>query len=543
MKFVTNYKFLAAVCALSLLSACDYEDVNTNQFEMTDEEGMRDGFAMGANVVAMQRTVFPVGTQADDTGIINEYQIAYHLSADVWSGFFCENNDWSYNKNPNYFQVDSWVASTYNAAYTKVLTPWKELKANAEKNDMPELFALAQVLKISAWHKALESFGPMPYTHAADNAMSIPFDSEETIYKEMFKDLTEAVEVLTDKAVNNVSVMPDFDIVYGGDATKWVKYANSLLLRLAMRVRYADEALSKQYVKQALTHSIGVMTSASDEAQVSTGAGITLRNNIYWLAAQYNEARMGSSMFSYLIGYNDPRVSAYFLPVADNCPYGVTAADGKDYQAPPAGHYYGQNSVFELFSQPNIKESTPTYWLRASEVYFLRAEAALVWGAEFGDAQTLYEAGVAMSFAENGITSSPAAYLNSDNQPAEHSLSGYYSFSNPAPSTVTPRFEGSAEQKLEKIITQKWIALYPNGQEAWTEWRRTGYPKLNKVMYNTGTSQGATTEGGVRRMLYPSSFYSTSENKKVYEDALKLFNNGAGGEDLASTRLWWDCKR
>lgn len=83
-------------------------------------------------------------------------------------------------------------------------------------------------------------------------------------------------------------------------------------------------------------------------------------------------------------------------------------------------------------------------------------------------------------------------------------------------------------------MIQKWIALFPNGQEAWTEWRRTGYPKLNVIKTLKGAVQGATLEGGIRRMIYPTSFSQTNEGKAIYEAALKLFNNGAGGEDKSS---------
>ena len=112
-----------------------------------------------------------------------------------------------------------------------------------------------------------------------------------------------------------------------------------------------------------------------------------------------------------------------------------------------------------------------------------------------------------------------------------------------APMLVVSLLLPLLEQKLEKIIIQKWIALFPNGQEAWTEWRRTGYPKLNPVMVNNGSSQGATKESGVRRMIYPTSFYQTEDGQAIYNAALLLLNNGQGGEDKSSTRLWWDCKR
>lgn len=87
-------------------------------------------------------------------------------------------------------------------------------------------------------------------------------------------------------------------------------------------------------------------------------------------------------------------------------------------------------------------------------------------------------------------------------------------------------------------MIQKWIALYPNGQEAWTEWRRTGYPKLNLVQTNRGTSEGITKESGIRRMKYPNKFSTSADDKANYEEALKLL----GGEDKPSTKLWWDCK-
>lgn len=539
MKKINTFRLLASICAMSLLVSCDFENINTDWQGMTDEEGIRDGFAVGGSVTSLQKTVFPVGTQADDTDVINQYQIAYNLSADSWSGFFGQNNDWGGNAHATYYLRDGWVSATYTHAYTNALVPWKNLKASAEKNDTPEVFALAQILKISAWHKALESFGPIPYSHAADATMNIPFDSEKDVYTAMFNDLTAAVEVLTQKAEGGMLLMEDFDAVYAGDTRKWVKYANSLMLRLAIRVRYADEAMAKKYALQAVTHPIGVMTVKDEGAQMSTGAGITFRNNINWLSEQYNETRMGSSIFSYLMGYNDPRLGAYFKPVDATCQFGQPAADGKLYQAVPAGHRYGQNDVFKSFSKPKIEDGTPTYWLRASEVYFLRAEAALVWGGEFGSADELYKQGIDMSFQENGVSASVDAYMQSGAMPAKHEVGGSYSCSFVAPSTVTAAFEGSTEEKLEKIITQKWIALYPNGQEAWTEWRRTGYPKLNPVMVNEGSFQGATKEGGVRRMIYPASFKDTEELKA----ALQYFNNGQGGEDKSSTRLWWDCKR
>lgn len=78
MKKINQYKFIAGVFAVSLLASCNYEEINTNPFELTDEEGIMDGVAVGGLITTIERTVFPVGTQADDTDIINQYQTDYH---------------------------------------------------------------------------------------------------------------------------------------------------------------------------------------------------------------------------------------------------------------------------------------------------------------------------------------------------------------------------------------------------------------------------------------------------------------------------------
>lgn len=270
MKRIKQYKFFAVAFAILALASCNYEEINTNPFEMTDGEGVMDGIVVGGYITAMQKSVFPTGTQADDTGPVNAYQTAYNLSADAWSGYIGINNTFEGgNCHLNYVIVNSWVSTTFSNSYTNLLDPWKKLTASAKENDTPEIAALAQILKISGWHKVLESFGPIPYTAAGKGAIDVPFDSEETVYTEMLKDLAGAVEVLTPKAVNNVKVMSDYDLVFNGDVTKWVKYANSLMLRLAIRLRSVKPELAKQYAKQAVEHSIGVMTEAGDAA----GAG------------------------------------------------------------------------------------------------------------------------------------------------------------------------------------------------------------------------------------------------------------------------------
>ena len=534
------YKYIVGVLALSLFTACDFQKVNTNEFELLPEEGLMDGISIGGPITAMQKCVFPVGTQADGTSVANRYQTAYNLAADCWSGYFGQNNNWGGPNNLNYFLKDGWVASSYTESYSTVVPLWQDLKGKTE-TQFPEVFALAQILKISAWHKATDMFGPIPYKEAGKGLITVPYDSQEEVYKAMFKELSDAIEVLTKYADNgNSKLLPNADAVYAGDVHKWVVYANSLMLRLAMRVYYADAALSKKYALQAVNHSYGVMKTKDDEAKMERGASLEFKNNLDVLINQYNECRMGSSMLAYLGGYQDPRLPKYFN--TSTVSQAVTVGTYGKYSGVPTGHDVSSNDAFKDSSRPAITSTTPTYWMRASEVYFLLAEAALHGFAVGGTAESLYEKGIEMSFEENGIASSEVAdYMSSGLKPAAYSFhltNPGVNVDVPAVTQATTEWSGTDEEKLEKIMIQKWIALYPNGQEAWTEYRRTGYPKLHSVVTNYSNGE-IDSEVGIRRMRFPTNKSTSAEDIANLESARKLLR---GGLDKAGTRLWWDNK-
>lgn len=534
------YKYIVGFLALSLFTACDFQKVNTNEFELLPEEGLMDGISIGGPITAMQKCVFPVGTQADGTSVANRYQTAYNLAADCWSGYFGQNNNWGGPNNLNYFLKDGWVASSYTESYSTVVPLWQDLKGKTE-TQFPEVFALAQILKISAWHKATDMFGPIPYKEAGKGLITVPYDSQEEVYKSMFKELSDAIEVLTKYADNgNSKLLPNADAVYAGDVHKWVVYANSLMLRLAMRVYYADAALSKKYALQAVNHSYGVMKTKDDEAKMERGASLEFKNNLDVLINQYNECRMGSSMLAYLGGYQDPRLPKYFN--TSTVSQAVTVGTYGKYSGVPTGHDVSSNDAFKDSSRPAITSTTPTYWMRASEVYFLLAEAALHGFAVGGTAESLYEKGIEMSFEENGIASSEVAdYMSSGLKPSAYSFhltNPGVNVDVPAVTEATTAWSGTDEEKLEKIMIQKWIALYPNGQEAWTEYRRTGYPKLHSTITNYSNGE-VDSEVGIRRMRFPTNKSTSAEDIANLESARKLLR---GGLDKAGTRLWWDNK-
>jgi len=195
--------------------------------------------------------------------------------------------------------------------------------------------------------------------------------------------------------------------------------------------------------------------------------------------------------------------------------------------------------VYSDFSKLSTSFSAPLKVMDGAESYFLRAEGEVRgWNMGGGSASSFYENGVRTSFGEYGAagveayladnTSTPAAYVD----PKNHD--------NDAPplSNITVKWSDGdgMDKKMERIITQKWIAIFPEGYEGWAEFRRTGYPKQYPVKQNN--SNGKIASGDfVKRMPYSSSFTNSS---KVQVDAAvaKEF----GGDDSPGKRLWWGLK-
>ena len=172
--------------------------------------------------------------------------------------------------------------------------------------------------------------------------------------------------------------------------------------------------------------------------------------------------------------------------------------------------------------------------MTAAEVWFLRAEAALRnWTDE--DAGICYEKGITSSLHQYGIMQTDS-YLNSDKLPidfvdtfdADNNIKAYCK--------VSPKWIETADRdtKLEKIITQKWQAMFPEGCEAWAEQRRTGYPRLFPVRFNHSKDGCVDTEIMIRRLNFPGGLQT--ENPEQYRALVKAL----GGDDNAGTRLWWD---
>ena len=411
----------------------------------------------------------------------------------------------------------------FNIKYEYGMAAYSSLKQEAEKNHLVIPLALAKIVKVATMHQVTDYFGPIAYSQTGSVSGNL-YDSQEDVYKAFFTELDEAIATLEPYA--GTYTLEDYDIVYQGNITKWVQFANSLRLRLAMRVVYADETLARTNAEKAVANPVGLITSNGDNAVVQ-GVG---HHPMLEINVNFNDGdiQMGASFDSYLNGYNDPRMFKIAKPAADDKLHGVRLGINPSVWDPY------KNAAGNV-SAPNA-EAYNICWLNAAEVAFLRAEGAVRGWDMGGTAKSFYEQGITLSFEEWGAKDAAAYIADATSVPAAF-VDNAGTNNAAAPSTVTIAWNeaGTLEQKLEKIGTQKWIALFPNCAEGWAEYRRLHYPAL--IVPVTNFSDGIVdTNQQIRRCPYPLSEQSSNP------EGLASGVAALGGEDNAGTRLWWDKK-
>jgi hypothetical protein len=513
-----------AFCASLLIAVgCtgDFEALNKNPEGFTNEQLKQDF----NDIKSPLASTF--------TGIFNtthwKYQLQQNLNSDIWSGYMATPTPFkgAAGDNSNYNYVNGWNGFIWDLAYTDVMANTFQIERLA-KGKYDQFYALSLILKVEGMHRITDIFGPIVYSKFGTTDKLVAYDSQANVYTQMFKELDFAVTELTKRADSKeVSTLTGPDIsTYNGDYKQWVKYANSLRLRLAMRLVKINPTLAKTEAEKAVNHVFGVLTTNADVCKLIIPNYI---DPIFTISNAWGDIRMSADMESIMGGYADPRLSKYFNKSVDFPTQYRGVRTGINMIA--KSDRTGMSSIGEIVSK-NEKVLMTT-----AEVFFLRAEGALRGWSMGGTAQSLYESGITASFAQHGI-SGASSYYSDAIKTAAAFTDVKDANNNGAPvNNVTIAWDAAVtnEVKLQKIITQKWIANFPEGQEAWSEYRRTGYPKLFRVKHNTSGGT-VTTEFGPRRINYVQS--EKDGNPGGLATGLALI--GGAGNDNGGTRLWWD---
>lgn len=514
------YKYISIILlALTGLffTQCTDSFYGYNKAGVDDEEGGRDLYFLRQHMTRMQNWIIPSTDHAN--------QFTEQLLGGPFGGYFADINPGFNNRNfSTYGPENAWVAATFNDAYKEVSNSYNTIQTMTEDQT---LLSVAKILRVMALGRVTDIYGPIPFSKlGVAGALNAAYDSQEQVYENMIKELNEAIEVLSVSS----SFSPKADRFYGGDPVKWTKLANSIKLRLAIRMADVKPDLAKSTAEAVMTDAIGPITSNADNTILLLISG---QSNPYQTGlfgwGNGGDTRISADITSYMNGYNDPRRALYF--------------DESDFDKEYVGFRSGviipsPQSIGQRYTNMSLamRSESSMRIMNAAEVAFLRAEGALRKWNMGGTAKELYEQGITLSFQQWGAIGAPTYIEDNTSVPARYvdpldkfSYTGVGSTVKIAWDANDTSINGT---NFERIITQKWIALYPNGIEAWTEFRRTGYPKLMPVV--TNNSSVVSTARMARRLPYPQSEY-TGNLTNVQEAVSKYL----GGPDNMATDLWW----
>lgn len=359
-------------------------------------------------------------------------------------------------------------------------------------NDGPvnNQIAVAKILKAYYFWNITDRWGDVPYSESlqGEENFTPAYDTQESIYQDLFQELKEAVSLIEPGSINN-------DIIYDGDMDKWRKLANSIRMLMALRLSEVDPATAESEFAQAMED--GVLASNDDNMVFRHLA--EQNNQNYWYGQIVNQNRewwaLTENLVAEMLPVDDPR-----LPV-----YGNTSRDTGDY----VGLLFGEEEnigteEYSLLGDAIFAQDAPVPLVTYAQILFAMAEAATDEKAWIvGDAQTYYEMAVEQSIVQ---------WTGSSEGVAEFMAQPGIAFENAS--------------ALEQIATQRWVHLFMFGYEAWSEWRRTGYPD---IMVSPNGVEVPT------RLSYPDN--EAFNNEANYNEAVQ---RQFGGEDLVNGRLWWD---
>jgi hypothetical protein len=411
--------------------------------------------------------------------------------------------------------------------------------------------AACTILKVLVFHRMTDALGDLPYSEAmkGDANRTPKYDTQESIYRQMLSELDAA---LTSMDKGQPDVFGKADPFYAGNIDKWKKLGYTLMMRLGMRMSEVEPALAQEWVEKAATG--GVMTENGDIAYLRY-ADITDQNNPRVnsmisgnFAAPGGDnvegGKWAATFINHLKSTGDPRLyvlSVVWQPVGD--PKTATEYTPDTVAANQRGMVNGSiNSIpadFHTYSEPSLlylNRAAPYIVLSPAEAYLLRAEAAVRGWSVNITAEEAYEKAVRAAMARWSLW------------PAVSPHSGDIRTSDVDAYLAKNPFTGTDEEKLQQIATQKWVSLFDDEREVWSNWRRVKWPVFNYANWDTDkedpdnalVSYPANVTKG--RMFRRFEFPLTEEtlNGANLKEALDRQGFTREHVDQLQGRVWWD---
>jgi hypothetical protein len=385
--------------------------------------------------------------------------------------------------------------------------------------------ATAKILKGYLYWVITDRWGDIPYSEALKGAGVLypKYDKQEDVYFNIMKELKEAVAGFDGGATVKG------DLMYNGSVAKWKKLGNSLRMLMAMRLTKKYPAAGGKAALEfadAASNAAGFINNNADNWVLSFPGG-NFKNTWYLVYESRDDYAESKTLGDVLAGLGDTRQSVFGTNTV-TFPYGLTRDLAVQF-ANSKGN--GQSRVMAASKRT---QSSPVTIINASSVLLALAEGiergwSTTNSSSYTTAEAAYNAGVTASFDEWGVAI-PAAYLSG----GANYTSGAGVTSNiggeAAPYDNFRAASGNIQDastttKLQRIALQRWLAAFPNGNEGWAEFRRTGVPNLKTTRFSTGPF--------VVRYVYGANDYSANnENTKAAAAALP-------GGDKQDSKIWW----
>jgi hypothetical protein len=490
------------VLALLMFSACDerWEEMNTNPNQLS---ALPDEYLF-TNAVRQTFRDYNDRINIDFGG-----QYAHIWVADNWTREVDKYNDIHSQGDVN----EDVFRGIYHGPVRNIVEVM-QLTRTGGAFENPARYSQASIIATLNFSRLTDFFGDIPYFQGGMgkyNILKPEYDQQELIYDDMVTRLQEAVTVLKSAADSEVYSSGN-DPLFAGERDKWIRFANSLRLRLAMHARFADPGKYNGVIGECQGEALIEDNSQNAKLEMQDSDNSDLYNPWYRKIIDYHGSiytlNWSEKIINTLQDSNDPRL-----------PFFATRTSKGEYLGMPNGlsdvnYAAWSRANSSLATEQFLAKDQPMYLMSSSEIYFLRAEAAL-FSLGSGDANELYQTGIEMAMEQWDISDSLVTEFLA-NEP-EASLNG------------------DQENMLRQIATQLWISFVPGAFESWTTIRRTGYPVIEQRisdLYSRGVTDGFMPS----RIKYPFTV-----EKSVNGENLEAAIANMGGDEI-DLRLWWDVR-
>jgi len=527
------------------LSGCDLTDLNENpNFPTADVD-------YNLNDARLAQTLRAgIAMEGDDEQRVKSLMI----------DFYAQIGDGGGQTMKNYEMMEDWNRRMFTRVQRNVSSLNIVIRNLSDREDyFASSIAVAKIWRVFTQASGIDFFGPIPFASYKEPEDNPPYMSVQDAYNEFFVELEEAITLIDRNSPNTPFIESNSDIVFSNDIQKWRRFANSLRLRFAMRLSEVDAAKCAAEAKKAIAS--GVMESSADNAylppradggwgqdynytmfQITWSTPINMVSSFEKLVTNIGGIDFPTNIVNQRAGISgtptplssvhpakvDPRAPIMFDPAFEtgdwkSVPYGLPATENN------TGDYARiKNAEFGFIMKGGAPyKNRPYDVFLYEEVCFLKAEAALRGFAD-GNAKAEYENGVRASFSHWGATG-VEDYLAS----TEKNLAG-----------TSAKFDdqaGDGNTALEKIITQKYLAAFPDvAMESWNDKRRLNLPRFDvavfriESLYDNNNKNIKDPKNFIKRVQYPQQ--EAQINKTEYDKGVQLL----GGPDNVTSPLWWD---